>query len=89
MGRDKKIRKTENKSRMPRIYFIYLGILVFAMLILLMYARKSLILYEYSQPDRILESISASLSRNGITNFVIAEKSRDSCRKNQGSYIRD
>lgn len=77
MSRDKKIRKTENKSRMPRIYLIYLGILVFAMLILLMYARKSLILYEYSQPDRILESISASLSRNGITNFVIAEKSTD------------
>ncbi len=62
---------------MPRIYLSYLGILILLMLILLMYARKSLILYECSQPDRILESISESLSRNGITNFVTAEKSTD------------
>lgn len=58
---------TPKSHRTRNAYFIFLGILAFAILIFMMYCYKSLTLYEEAQPYYVMDEVIANLKTAGFS----------------------
>ena len=62
----------KKNSPIKTVYLSYTVLLIIVVFLLVLHARKSLIQYEASQPERIMEQITASLHASGLQTEITA-----------------
>lgn len=61
----------KSKSKIKTIYLVYLAVLLLLMIAFLLYARKTLILYEASQPRYFMDALIATPNLTASMNTAL------------------